>query len=258
MSNRQRIAIVTGGSRGIGRETTIALARHGFCVVVVGTNSERIAQTIKVLEESGDSSTTSHLGLALDVTKEADMQEMVSQAVARFGRIDLLVASAGLGKKVRSDRSLPRPTTEVSLDEWRVLLDVNLTGTFLSNRAVLPVMLSQASGQIINVCSSTTPHGLRGEPYSPAYCASKFGVVGFTESLAEEVRASGIRVQALFPGLVDTGMIAKTALARRYGGLLAVEEVAEIIVYLTQQPVDSIVVHPHLIPRWANDRDVIF
>jgi 3-oxoacyl-[acyl-carrier protein] reductase len=127
-------------------------------------------------------------------------------------------------------------------------LEVNLTGIFLSNRAVLPIMISQASGQIVNICSSTTPYGLRGEPYAPAYCASKFGVVGLTESLAEEVRPYGIRVQAIFPGLVETGMIAKTALARRYGGLLTVEDVAAIIVYLTQQQDDTVIVHPHLLP----------
>ena len=100
----------------------------------------------------------------------------------------------------------------------------------------------------MNICSSTTPYGLRGEPYAPAYCASKFGVVGLTESLAEEVRPYGIRVQAIFPGLVETGMIAKTALARRYGGLLTVEDVAAIIVYLTQQQDDTVIVHPHLLP----------
>lgn len=248
MSNQQKVAIVTGGSRGIGRATCLALAGQGFSVVVVGTNPERIEQTLNLINDKCNPSPTSHLGLALDVRKEADMEEMVNQAVAHFGNIDLLVASAGLGKKVRSDRSLPRPTTELSLDEWHDLLEVNLTGIFLSNRAVLPIMISQASGQIVNICSSTTPYGLRGEPYAPAYCASKFGVVGLTESLAEEVRPYGIRVQAIFPGLVETGMIAKTALARRYGGLLTVEDVAAIIVYLTQQQDDTVIVHPHLLP----------
>ncbi|TRU98118.1 MAG: SDR family oxidoreductase [Microcystis wesenbergii Mw_QC_S_20081001_S30D] len=248
MSNQHKVAIVTGGSRGIGRATCLALAQQGFSVVVVGTNPERIEQTLKLINDQCNPSPASYLGLALDVRKEADMEEMVNQAVAHFGNIDLLVASAGLGKKVRSDRSLPRPTTELSLDEWHDLLEVNLTGVFLSNRAVLPIMISQASGQIVNICSSTTPYGLRGEPYAPAYCASKFGVVGLTESLAEEVRPYGIRVQAIFPGLVETGMIAKTALARRYGGLLRVEDVAEIIVYLTKQQDDTVIVHPHLLP----------
>lgn len=248
MSNQHKVAIVTGGSRGIGRATCLALAQQGFSVVVVGTNPERIEQTLNLISDKCNPSPASHLGLALDVRKEADMEEMVNQAVAHFGNIDLLVASAGLGKKVRSDRSLPRPTTELSLDEWHDLLEVNLTGIFLSNRAVLPIMISQASGQIVNICSSTTPYGLRGEPYAPAYCASKFGVVGLTESLAEEVRPYGIRVQAIFPGLVETGMIAKTALARRYGGLLRVEDVAEIIVYLTKQQDDTVIVHPHLLP----------
>jgi 3-oxoacyl-[acyl-carrier protein] reductase len=239
--SQKKIAIVTGGSSGIGKATCIALAKENYGIVVVGTNLQRINETLELLPTSG------RLGLALDVTQEQAMATMATKTIDYFGRIDLLVASAGLGK-LTSERLVPYPTASLPYDEWKAILDVNLTGIFLSNRAVLPIMIEQNLGHIINICSASTRHGLRGEPYAPAYCASKFGVVGFTESLAQEVGSYGIRVQAIFPGLVQTPMIAQTALVRRYGGVMNVDDVAETIIYLATQPIDTTIIHPHLIP----------
>ncbi len=245
-----KVAIVTGGSSGIGQAACIALANAGFHLVVVGTRGDRINATLNLLHSSGMSQLDSpHLGLILDVTNEDDMQEMVSKTLERFGRIDLLVASAGLGKPSRSERVMPHPTASLPLEEWNEVLSVNLTGVFLSNRAVLPVMMKQRGGHIINICSSTTLYGLRGQPYAPAYCASKFGVVGFTESLAEEVYSYGIRVQALFPGPVKTPLVAQTALVRRFGGgYISAADIAGTIVYLVKQPSDATMIHPHILP----------
>lgn len=238
-----KVAIVTGGSSGIGQIVCSALAKEGFYVVVVGTNFDRINETLNLLPNPG-----THLGLTFNVTQESDMQAMVNQTIERFGRIDLLVASAGLGKKTGSGRFMPHPTASLPLEEWNEILSVNLTGVFLSNRAVLPVMIAQKGGHIINICSSTTMHGLRGQPYAPAYCASKFGVVGFTESLADEVRSHGIRVQALFPGPVKTPLVAETALVRRFGSYISPDAIAATIIYLVQQATDAIVIHPHILP----------
>ncbi len=238
---QKKVAIVTGGSSGIGRATCIALAKANYCIVVVGTNLQRINDTLNLLPTSG------HLGLSLDVTKEQAMTKMATKTIDYFGRIDLLVASAGLGKST-SERLVPYATASLPYDEWKAILNVNLTGIFLSNRAVLPTMIEQKLGHIINICSSSTLHGLKGEPYAPAYCASKFGVVGLTESLAQEVSSYGIRVQAIFPGLVQIPMIAQTALVSRYGGVMNVDDVAETILYLTTQKIDATIVHPHLIP----------
>ena len=237
----KKVAIVTGGSSGIGRATCIALAKANYFIVVVGTNLQRINETLNLLPTSGN------LGLSLDVTKEQAMITMAAKTIEYFGRIDLLVASVGLGKST-SERLVPYSTASLPYDEWKAILNVNLTGIFLSNRAVLPIMIEQKLGHIINICSSSTRHGLKGEPYAPAYCASKFGVVGFTESLAQEVSSYGIRVQAIFPGLVQTPMIAQTALVSRYGGVMNVDDVAETIIYLTIQSVDATIIHPHLIP----------
>jgi 3-oxoacyl-[acyl-carrier protein] reductase len=176
------------------------------------------------------------------------MQEMADKTMDRFGRIDLLVASAGIGKKAGSSRVIPYSTATLPPDEWGAVIGVNLTGTFLSNRAVIAPMMSQRSGHIINICSSTTPHGLHGTPYAPAYSASKFGVVGLTESLAEEVSSYGIRVQAVFPGAVETPLVDNTILARPFGGTITADNFAGTIMYLVTQPVDAITIHPHVIP----------
>lgn len=241
MSNS--VAIVTGGSSGIGQAISVVLAKEGYQIVVVGRKTQQIEETLALLP-----SPESHLGLSLDVTQEEDMEKMAQETIARFGQIDVLIASAGVGKSGNSERYTPYPTVNLPLKEWDTVLNVNLRGVFLSNRAVIPQMSHQKSGQIINICSSTTPQGLRGEPYAPAYCASKFGVMGLTEALAEEVAPQGIRVQALFPGMVRTPLVAKTAIARRYGGSISAEEFATAVLYLVKEPRDAVTIHPHVLP----------
>jgi NAD(P)-dependent dehydrogenase (short-subunit alcohol dehydrogenase family) len=244
-----KVAIVTGGSSGIGRAVSLALAASGFHVTIVGRTPKYIEATLGQLKSiTRADQKPLHLGLALDVACEKDMQEMTAQTLDRFGRIDLLVASAGIGKKAGSSRVIPYSTATLPPDEWEAVIGVNLTGTFLSNRAVLVPMISQRSGHIINICSSTTPHGLHGTPYAPAYSASKFGVVGLTESIAEEVSSYGIRVQAVFPGAVETPLVDNTMLAKPFGGTIRAENFADTIMRLVAQPEDATVVHPHVIP----------
>ncbi len=244
-----KVAIVTGGSSGIGRAVSIALAESGFQVTVVGRTTRYIDATVELLKTRTPAGQKPlHEGLALDVINENDMQEMADKTMDRFGRIDLLVASAGIGKKAGSSRVIPYSTATLPPDEWGAVIGVNLTGTFLSNRAVIAPMMSQRSGHIINICSSTTPHGLHGTPYAPAYSASKFGVVGLTESLAEEVSSYGIRVQAVFPGAVETPLVDNTILARPFGGTITADNFASTIMYLVTQPVDATTIHPHVIP----------
>jgi NAD(P)-dependent dehydrogenase (short-subunit alcohol dehydrogenase family) len=253
-----KVAIVTGGSSGIGKAVSLALAAAGYSLIIVGRTSHYINAAIDQLNtQTPVSNTMPHLGLSLDVTNEDDMREMAEKTMDMFGRIDLLVASAGIGKKAGSERVIPYSTATLPLDEWKAVIGVNLTGTFLSNRAVLAPMMSQRSGHIINICSSTTPHGLHGTPYAQAYSASKFGVVGFTESLAEEMASFGVRVQAVFPGAVETPLVDNTMLARPFGGAIAVDNFATTIMQLVAQTEDSTVTHPHVIPfrgAFENDR----
>jgi 3-oxoacyl-[acyl-carrier protein] reductase len=240
------VAIVTGGTSGIGQAVAVALARRGYNVVVVGRTAERLQATLALLEGTGTNAR--HLALELDVSDESDMRAMAERTVAQLGRIDLLVASAGLGRRSDSDRVMPHATAQLPLEEWQHVIDVNLRGVFLSNRAVLPTMHAQRSGHITNVCSSTTPRGLRGTPFGPAYCASKFGVVGLTEALAAEVGATGIRVQAIFPGPVSTPLVDQTILARPFGGAITAEAFAQTVLALVDTPRDSMIIHPHVLP----------
>ncbi len=241
---RGGVAVVTGGSSGIGLAIAQALAQEGYGIALVGQTPGRVEAALGQLPAPRGGS--SHLGLVLDVSSEADMIRMADQTLERFGRIDLLVASAGIGKKPGSTRVLPHAAAELPLEEWRAVLGVNLDGVFLSNRAVLPAMRQQGAGHILNICSSTTPRGLRGTAFAPAYCASKFGVVGLTEALAEEVAGLGIRVQAVFPGAVQTTLVDQTTLARPFGGAVSAASFAAAVLELVRQPMDSVVVHPHI------------
>ncbi len=244
-----RVAIVTGGSSGIGRAVSAALADAGYRLCIVGRNRQYLETTLARLNTMSQPKLgPPHLGLALDVSREDDMRAMADRTLEQFGRIDLLIASAGIGKKAGSDRVMPYSTATLPVDEWEAVIGVNLTGAFLSNRAVLATMMSQCSGHIINVCSSTTPRGLRGTPYAPAYSASKFGLVGLTESLAEEVSSYGIRVQAVFPGPIETPLVDNTMLARPFGGIIAADSFASTIMSLVTQPADATIVHPHILP----------
>lgn len=239
------VALVTGGSRGIGRALALALAADGYRVAVVGRSETRVQATVQELQRRA---APEALGLCLDVRSEADMAQMAATVRARFGRIDVLITSAGLGRKTGSTRMLPYPTPELPLDEWAEVIDINLTGVFLANRAVLPTMVAQGAGHIINIGSSTTPHGLRGTPYAPAYCASKFAVVGFTEALAAEVAPLGVRAQVVLPGPVATPLVEHTLLAKPFGGRVEPENFAAAVVHFIHQPPDEIVLHPHVLP----------
>lgn len=231
------VAIVTGGSSGIGLATCAALAGRGACVVIVGTNDQRIRAALDQLHTSG-ADPAQMAALTLDVRSESDMNAMVREALTRFGRIDALVACAGVGGRRNSSGRVPRPLSHLAVEEWDEILDTNLKGVFLSNRAVLPVMMRQRSGQIVNISSS--PGGVHGQPFSSAYCASKFGVNGLTEALAAEVRPYGIRVQILFPDATDTPLIRNTTLAARLGAPLPPSRVANHILFLLTAPDDVV------------------
>jgi NAD(P)-dependent dehydrogenase (short-subunit alcohol dehydrogenase family) len=248
VDSQNQVAIVTGGSSGIGQAICLALAGHGYHVVVVGSNQERISQTLAMVSSVAKAGSDGCLGLALNVADDDDMQKMVDETLARFSAIDVLVASAGIGKKPESTHVMPHPTVSLPLDEWQTVLGVNLTGVFLSNRAVLPAMIQRGRGHIINVCSSTTPRGLRGTPYGQAYCASKFGVAAFTQSLATEVESHGVRVQAVFPGAVETKLVARTVLARPFGGAMSAQSFSTAVLRLIQYPGDAIIIDPYLLP----------
>ncbi len=225
-----RVAIVTGGSAGIGLESAITLARLGASVLMVGRSAPRLEAAVGNVSHSvPDAAVT---GMALDVRCEGDMSTMAEQALERYSRIDVLVAAAGILRVGGAIAML----VDTPSSAWDELIDINLTGTFLSNRAVLPAMLEQGFGQIINVSSTS---GRRGYAFDTAYCASKFGVIGLTEALAQEVRHRGIRVNAVLPGAIETDMWDQNGPIPKPEHVLPVQRVAELIGFLATLPVDT-------------------
>jgi NAD(P)-dependent dehydrogenase (short-subunit alcohol dehydrogenase family) len=173
---------------------------------------------------------------------------MITETLAQHGRIDILIAAAGI---LRPSNGAVRHLADMPRQEWEEIISTNLTGTFLTNRAVLPQMIEQGSGQVINVSSTS---GRRGYAYDSAYCASKFGVVGMTEALAAEMRPHGIRVQLLLPGAVETPMWAQNGPIPRPERVLPVERVADLVAFLVTLPADTECTETVIEPRRLTDR----
>jgi len=181
-----RVAIVTGGSRGIGKATCIALAREGAKVVVVGRDEATCEAVVSEIIATGGGA----MAVRADVSNEADVAAMVGATMECFKRIDILVNNAAV--------NLPYKTVaDLTLDDWNRIVSVNLTGTFLCCRAVVPVMTAQGYGKIINLSSRG---GRRGEAGRSPYRSTKAAVIIFTECLAAEVKEHGIDVNAVCPG----------------------------------------------------------
>jgi len=184
-------AIVTGSSRGIGKETAILLAKKGVNVVVCSRTQSEIDETVRAVRKIRDGV----LGIKCDVSDSSQVDGLVKKAVEKFGGVDILVNNAGI--------FTVKKLVDTSEKEWDEILAVNLKGAFLFCKSVLSHMLKSNSGAIVNVSSGA---GKVGFDSLSAYCASKFGMMGMTESLAWEVAGHNVRVMAICPGEVATRM----------------------------------------------------
>ncbi len=220
-----RVAIVTGGSRGIGRAVAQSLAEDGASVVVSGRDAARLAAAAKELEGLG----VPVLGVVADVARREDAERLVAETKERFARVDVLVNNAGITR----DALLVRMKDE----DWDLVLGVNLRGAFLMTRAVAKVMMRQKSGRIINIASVA---GAMGNAGQANYSAAKAGLIGLTKTAARELAHWGILVNAVAPGLIDTEMAAaipeearKALLAQvALGRIGSGREVAEVVRFL--------------------------
>ncbi len=190
-----RVAIITGGSIGLGRQMAEGLAEMGAHLVLCARKKERCQEAAEDLQKLG----VKALALGCDVKSPASIQEVVDTALARFGRIDILINNAGI--------SWGAPAEHMPLEDWTKVLDTNLTGTFLCAQAIGKVMIKQGRGKIINVASVAGLGGAqRGTVQAIGYHASKGGVIAFTKDLACQWAAHNIQVNAIAPGWFPTHM----------------------------------------------------
>jgi NAD(P)-dependent dehydrogenase (short-subunit alcohol dehydrogenase family) len=188
-----RVAMVTGAGSGIGRASAVAFAAAGAAVTVVDVDADAAAATVEMVESTGGRG----LAVVADVADPEAVDGAVAATVERFGRLDAAHNNAGItGERL--------PTHDISVEQWRRTLDVNLTGVWLCMRAQIPAMLAGGGGAIVNTSSGS---GLVGTADLSAYSASKFGIIGLTRSAAVELGDRGIRVNAICPGFVGTPML---------------------------------------------------
>ena len=193
----QRTALITGSTRGIGKETALLLLQKGLNVIISSRSQDNVENVIEEILDKFPSKKENILGLKCDVSKHSEVKTLVNVSVKRFGSIDILVNNAGIVYY----KSIINTTEE----EWNKTIDTNLKGSFLFIKELLPYMIENKSGGIIiNVSSGA---GKSGFPNLSAYCASKFGIIGLTEGVAQEVANNNVKVIAICPGGVDTKMI---------------------------------------------------
>jgi NAD(P)-dependent dehydrogenase (short-subunit alcohol dehydrogenase family) len=215
---RGKVALVTGGSRGIGWAIAAAYAQSGANVFICARNVNDIEAALRDMRQTGGVID----GVTGDVGKAEDVEHVVRKTVARFGTIDVLVNNASiLGPR--------EPIANYPLAAWDEVIRINLTGVFLMSRAVLPIMLERRSGSIINVTSGV---GRQGKARWGAYAVSKAGLENFTQVLADEVSQTGIRVNSVNPAATRTRMRAEAYPTEDPLTLPAAEEITPIFVYL--------------------------
>ena len=213
---RGKVVMITGASRGLGRALTLACAEEGANLVITSRSAESFEPVAKEAEGRG----VEVLALPADISRSTHVERLVDAAVERFGRIEVLINNAGLlGPRV--------PIEEYPEDEWRKVLEANLTGPFLLTKAVIPYM--SEGGSIINITSGVS---IEGRPRWGAYSVSKFGLEGLTQILAAELEERGVRVNSVDPGSMRTEMRAAAYPDEDPTTLITPEENTGVFLYL--------------------------
>lgn len=214
---KSKKAIITGGGRGLGKATAIAFAKEGIDVAISGRNEDTLKRTVAELETYGIKAIYS----VFDVSNYEQVKTGIKDIIERFGSVDILVNNAGIGGFGSFN--------EMEVSQWSQIIQTNLMGMYYVTKEVLPHLIAKNEGDIINVSSTA---GLTGNPTTSAYSASKFAVIGMSESLMKEVRKHNIRVVTLTPSTIESDMSIEAGIAKKGSedSVLQPEDFAELIV----------------------------
>jgi|SoiMetStandDraft_2_1073263.scaffolds.fasta_scaffold28857_3 NADP-dependent 3-hydroxy acid dehydrogenase YdfG len=216
----RRVALVTGAGRGIGKAVSVSLAKAGCRVVLAARTREQIEAVQKeILSQGGEA-----LAIPTDLTVDEDIQRLVEASQSKWGVVDILINNAGWGKRA--------PVVGASLTDWDQTFRLNLRAPMVLAKALLPNMIAKREGAVINIGSVS---GKTGEANGAAYSASKFGLIGFTESLYEEVREHSIKVAVILPGFVDTPLIPPNRQLER-SKMIQADDIAQTVLFVLTSP----------------------
>lgn len=220
-----RVAIVTGGTRGIGRAIVEALVAAGLRVAVCGRTARAVSRTAEELDAHAprDAPRPRAIGVPCDVARHEDCRRLIEETVARFGRLDVLINNAGVGTYAN--------VAELAVEEWDAVIGTNLNGVFYCTREAVPHLRRAGGGWIINIGSLAGKNAFAG---GAAYNASKFGLIGFSEAVMQDLRYDGIRVSCIMPGSVATEFGGVAASGRDWK--ILPEDVARIVTDLLAFP----------------------
>ncbi|MBI4526226.1 MAG: SDR family oxidoreductase [Deltaproteobacteria bacterium] len=215
-----QVSIVTGASRGIGRAIALVLGESGSRVVLASRSEPELTTVREEIRKKGGDA----LVMVSDLTREDDLRKLVNGTLQEWGRIDYLINNAGWGKHA--------PVAKARLEDWDRTFQTNLRAPMILSQLVLPILIEQKAGAIVNISSIS---GKTGQAESSAYSASKFGLIGFSQSLFEEVREYGIKVATILPGYVDTPMIPPVRRLDR-SKMIRPEDIAHTVLFILTSP----------------------
>ena len=219
MKLEKQVALITGASQGLGLAIAKQLAAEGAAIAVVARAGAKLDEAVATIIAAGGRA----IGVPADVTRAAEVKAAVKRTLAQLGRLDIVVLNAGTWAGA--------PVVDTTEESWDALLGLNLKGAFLVTRAVLPLMRGTSrggrGGYVVNIASIS---GKQGMPGAAAYCASKFGLVGFSESLLKEEKPNGIRATAICPGYVATPLVAGAEVPE--SEMIQPEDIAASVLYL--------------------------
>lgn len=229
----KKVALVTGASRGIGKEIALALAGQGVQLALLG----RTESDLKSLQHEITSINVKSEIFAIDISNEIAVQKIVAKTIEVFGQIDIVINNAGVGTFVDLEK--------ISEQEWDAMMDTNVKGTFLVSKHVVPIMKARKSGHVLTIASDVSK---RTFPTGSAYCASKYAQDALMSSLRAELRPIGVKVSTIYPGLVDTYFADSVKGEAHKQDWLQTKDIADAALYVLNAPkhvvVDELMIHP--------------